>query len=65
MMRGVLVQSMTAVQNAHDLRVCDLIRKLRGGGCVDTESVIDQLLQLRRDMVADTEKFQHIARTKS
>jgi hypothetical protein len=61
MIRAVVVQSITAVQNAHDLRVCDLIRALRAGGCIDTEAVINQLIQLRCDMLADSNKFKKIA----
>lgn len=57
MTRQVVAQGITAVQNAHDARVCELIRSLRGGGCVDMEAVITELCQLRRDMVSDSEKL--------
>lgn len=61
MIREVVAQSITAVQNAHDFRVCELIRALRGGGCIDTEAVITELCQLRRDMARDSEGFKKVA----
>lgn len=61
MIREVVAQSITAVQNAHDLRLCDLIRSLRSGGCVDTEAVITELCALRRVMAADSETLKQTA----
>jgi hypothetical protein len=55
MVRDVMVQGLEAVQRAHDLRVCDLIRQIRADGrACSANDVIATLLGLRLVMVEDT-----------
>lgn len=58
MIRSVVVQGMSAVQNAHDARLCELIAGLRRDGYLSNGVMINKLLELRRDMAGDTQQLQ-------
>lgn len=60
--RQLVVNAITFVQTAHDRRLCTLIEKIKGMRYIDSEDMVDELAQLRRDMLEDTEVFLASAR---